>query len=1823
MKSIFFTPPRRYFRRLGIILFLLLMTTGIKADRDVYMTYLSGGFTYFINTSATTPYAVIGNIPNQESVSLPSSVSYKNKNYPVKEIGFRGGYDKNGGKIQESYVTGDKVKELHYTSSVSFVRIKLPNDMVVYVPDSIMSDAIKQLNKYKIVSDNGLYSLPSNVHPTYGEITHNNYYDVNGDGIMEVIGATQFDYSTGSHLELVSTPTGNVLQSISNNSKHIFKKFIKLDNTEAVYAEGKTISGNEHFHIAPWNNLAQTTPGAVRVGVFGDLNGDGLIDCICWDDYESFNSKKNVINAYIRKADGTYEQQQLAITDDANELTTIALGNYTPGSRLPSLSDGMFVKTGEREYIDETEETDAEMSSMMKSVASDSEGYDSADKIYFKDMNGDGLQDIVTQKYVFYNLGNNRFFRSAHVGKIFSADVNGDGINDYVDFGAGKVTLYLTKADGSLGDGKELFENSAMQNAFFGDFDRDGDVDLLFFIPNKDITYIVFYRNDGNGEFKRKETYIDGKYTSYTCKDYDGDGLYEIIASLADDNYGTYDYLLKCDLKKVEVTVTALDYANIVVGDFNNDGFTEYGYSTGYPLYTFVYGPIPNAKKNTAPSKMQKPQAQFFADANKLRITWQRGSDAQTSACDLTYELRIGTQPGKGDILYANSLADGRRRNLFNGNMGMALSYMFDAERLDAGKYYISVQAIDAGGLGGAWSDECVYEHKQTAPSIAQLPVNITAADTLQLRVNNPRSDAKYTWNVENGTLISQSNNGSTAQAILHTAGNLKVSVAMELGGQTYKSKEKTLSVLPFTMIFDSNSIRINNVFDANQDGLPEIYDRYSSIYNLNTKGEKTEIKKSFNSDLSDRMTPFDYNYDGYPDFLLDRSSKNVYLNSGEQDNDFEYTTDAGIYSSPSYPATKPILDYNNDGKIDFLGYLNTTKASDTSLKTTEQGFGYYKKTGTICDFNRDGYWDIALDEYGKINVYMKTASANVANEYEQKLAVKTIDDGNGHLEGIADLNNDGYPDFLLKNNNNEHIVIKGKPVDQWPCDEVVMTIPSSYSLTVSNDLDNNGFVDLVTCLKYHPVGGDQTQYCVYLIQPDFKYTKVNYPYRTDFISDQLLWQPLFPGDYANGLKSNIKNEAPAAPENLRVGITDKGMLLKWDDAKDDRTPAAQMRYNVSVKYKNKKVGEKNAFLISPLNGLADEATICSNVYYRKATQMYIPLDVLKSGESYEVQVQAIDLMGAHSPMTKPVEIKVNTNGYLSAAHEMVAKGETCNVQFVGTQPSNYTIKAGTDATVNDKGNGKLSISWSTSGEKTIDMIADGCTFSTIVKVYAPEDFALAIPSKVMKDTPISVKRPKTEFDNDISYFNVKGVTKSQTTNDGFILTLGDAGYNEVVSSVGFNDGSECTFVNKTTVTEETMPDANITGVLADGNHYRVNWNTSVPQMVDRVEILRETNRYNEFEVVATMPVSQGSWLDTASDNRIQTQRYRIRLLADNNVQSSTFSETHKPLHVTIYKSATKGYSLVWNAYEGMDIESYRILRGTSTDNLTQIAEVAGSLQNYTDISAPAGTCFYAIAYVPASTQQLAESCAMRSNTTNAYMLSNAVSTAEAIEAVAATSIEIGILEKYDSKTIYNGNCRFHLTATMLPTNASLTGVKWSIVSGDNIAHLSADGVLTSKGLDWGDVVVRAEATDGSGLYSEKKIFIKGSYYYEDIDLYMPKTTIEVGEKMQLTPVAYPSYLRTGSILVNATNNCIYIDLDNYVVMGVEPGSGIIALTTRDGSNISKQITLKVVQPSGIEQISTATSNTTKYYNLEGVRVQSLQKGHIYITDKGKKIFIK
>lgn len=849
-----------YFRRWGNrILFLLsiivLGVTNSYADNytDNCIKYEKDGFTYFIFFESTEPHAWIGKIPNQETVTFPASVTYEGKSYPITQLGGRVYCKSKPYSDNNNYyvINGDQVKELYFTSTCKYyinnysTGWSLNKETVTcHVPDSLYSTAIVNLSKSRIISANGMYALPNNLFPAgYGDgrPTFKSFYDVNQDGNLEAIGVIHPDKN---YYQMIANTNGDILQKVSSNSTGSANTFVTLDNTGMIYGHYQSTYSAWPSTIRPCNDLSKIT-NLPNSGLIGDLNNDGLADIV------------QIPDIYIRQKDGTYLKQTLDITTDTTELKSWVLSNYTPsGSGIGSLGDGMFVKSKEYSFNNSWDETDLTTNSKAstRSFASDADGIGSNWKgiayDYIKDMNGDGLQDIVTSSYIYYNLGNNKFFKSAHVGNIYPADINGDGITDYVDFGNGKVNLYISNADGSIGTGKTLFENNALQNVFFGDFDKDGDVDILFFIPTNDVTYLVFYRNDGNGSFKRKETYIDGKYSSLICKDFDGDGLYEIAA-----NQNADEYLIKCDLKKVEATVMPIDTPSeftsynsnygytgfLTIGDFNNDGITEYAYpttatssSTQAPSYSF--GTIPAVQKNTCPNKMSKPSVSFNTETGKLKITWDKGSDAQTSACDLMYELRIGTQPGKGDVLFANSLADGRRRTLLDSNMGKAQSYLLDASRLDFGKYYISVQAIDAGGLGGAWSDETVYDHKIIVPIMETVSPLTTTADTLQVSVRNAKTDAKYTWYVEQGSIIEQSANGDIAKIQFHGAGKLKLYVQMSYKGNTYKSAEKTVEVSPFKISKETDPYSYifsdygnYTVIDINQDGIPEIY--YKSYY--------------------------------------------------------------------------------------------------------------------------------------------------------------------------------------------------------------------------------------------------------------------------------------------------------------------------------------------------------------------------------------------------------------------------------------------------------------------------------------------------------------------------------------------------------------------------------------------------------------------------------------------------------------------------------------------------------------------------------------------------------------------------------------------------------------------------------------------------------------------------------------------------------------------------------------------------------------------------------------------------------------------------------
>lgn len=523
-----------------------------------------------------------------------------------------------------------------------------------------------------LADDKVTYS--SDVHPTQ-IYSLKSFYDIDGDGILEVVGGTDRVGYSEQNAPIVSKTNGTLVKIINteNLANNWFYNLVMYHNTtgpyifEENYYEQYNARNMRLWEYASFKQL----PPVASYGI--DLNNDGLLTYI-----GDINADDSTFTVWKQKKDGSFYKTKISYTSDVSQIKSSAISNCAPsglGSNVGSLGDGMFVRSKENTMVDWDEEISEAKSS--RTIAID--GENSRSFIKSADFNGDGRIDFVRGSYIFYNLGNDKFFLSPHVGTIYPADLNGDGLLDYIDFGNGNVDLYLAQPDGKLSEKKTIFSNEAMQNAFFGDFDKDGDVDILLFVPTSEATYTVFFRNDGNGVFKKKESYIEGKYKSFECKDYDADGLYEVLINKTIDDYyqeqSENDYLLKCNKDFTTTLIELPEGKHKLLADFNHDGITEINSGASYT-------PLANTKKNTRPEKMSKPIVKLSAEENLLEITWAEGKDAETSSCDLTYELRIGTASGKGDVLFGHALADGTRRNLLDGNIGHLRRYIFDTNSL-------------------------------------------------------------------------------------------------------------------------------------------------------------------------------------------------------------------------------------------------------------------------------------------------------------------------------------------------------------------------------------------------------------------------------------------------------------------------------------------------------------------------------------------------------------------------------------------------------------------------------------------------------------------------------------------------------------------------------------------------------------------------------------------------------------------------------------------------------------------------------------------------------------------------------------------------------------------------------------------------------------------------------------------------------------------------------------------------------------------------------------------------------------------------------------
>lgn len=1814
------------------------VTDGLHSNENVVKTYTDdAGFEYKITLQDGARSVELTKIPDTEEVRVPEKMHYAGQDVAINALTF----NSCGNNVKDIYfgsLLPESFSGKNVTVHVADVQFDAALALVV---KCVRADSRRALNSSLFTFENS----------SWLEETPTMFYDVDGNGKLDFFkGSFVVRWGSGYKAECFG-----MTKAVSLDGEELFSysnTVAKAPYEEEFHGHFAQLSRDGKPYWVDLSGLVYDMSGNLVLDNYrkgngfaatADINGDG-----CKEILPTLNDGDGAYNIKRVLADGTFVNDKIYVTSDTTVLGSI--DDYTPnsgvitkrtgGSGIPSIGHDMFVKSKENPFFDEITDDNTNNTGSEPRMRLVKEGNQlkamslPTGELSASDYNGDGLIDLNDGKNIYYNLGGNRFFRSPHKGTVFSTDLTGNGLLDHIDFTNTQTDLYISKPDGSMGEPKTLLKNQAVKKVFFGDFDHDGDVDILFFINSSDYTLFQFYRNDGNGVFRAKDDNVDGLYTAIACNDYDGDGLYEILAytKYKDPNTG-YQKTESCLFKissKWGVSKVDLPKYFEMAADLDNDGFMEMLSNMGN--YTLI-DKIPGAVKNMRPEKMSKPSAVAFADAYKLKLSWARGKDKETSSCDLTYELRIGTASGKGDIYHGNANTDGTRRVLSDGNMGRALSYMYDTGNLVEGKYYIAIQAVDASGLGGEWSDELVYDHKLSAPVITSMASNVyCTADTVTLSVQNPVVAAAYEWTVDNGDIIGQNDNASTVKVRFREAGTRKFSVSMILGGKTIKSDEEKIGVIPSrvaTIVAADNQTLIGkNLIDINQDGNAEIEKRSiymggsDTFYERKSDGSYAAIRKTWNTDLRDIRMFADFNNDGYPDIL---TSGKVLYNSGEGDNSFDSKeVDAqgagGLY----------IIDFNNDGKFGSKLEFSVDKDGNFNYKELEipkDGLSSYYGTSRFYDFDRDGNMDVWTNDrdytalMDQTKVRLKVPGSDMQFSTDELIYYQ-----NNHyyeMTGFADFNNDGYADGYFFDNG-YMVIVKGKPMSEWPCTETVaIPVGPAYSYDMLLDVDNNGYLDILSTGN------------VWLMDKDFKYTKMQSPFGLDKDGhdhgsdyyDEFHWQPLTPGAYPNGLASSIANEAPSVPANVSAQNTANGLLLKWDDATDDRTPWAQMRYNVSLKVKGKTGA--GAFVLSPMNGLSDDAAILSGVYYRKATQLTVPASALTEGTTYEVQVQAIDLMGEHSAMSAPVEIVFRKEGFISANMTNLYSGVVATLSYSGQHKQKITCNPGEDGTVvnEDADKGTFDVRWMTPGMKTVTMNVDGNTVKAFFTVAKMPSLHVSFPEKVMLNSEVTVKVPEAFVSK--GFENGRFSTANGDRGDNFSVTYtpGDSTATFVFTEAGQVRVNTCVKVpeagtlwdtSSTTVVDQVMPEAKIVSVEGDGRYYRVNWSTNVPDMVDKVEIARETNRLGQFEVLDVVPVANATWCDLTSDNRIQPQRYRIRLLANNGVQTSGWSEAHNPLHVDINQTADgRSINLMWNTYEGLDVESYVIMRGTSANKLQTIATVPASQLSYTDADAPEGVCYYAVRFNEVRALARGVMCVQQLDD---KVQSNVISSVEAMPTIAANDITIIAAEK--NAVLNNSQSELHLSAVILPVYATYNKVGWTIVSGGDYASVASNGLLTATG-GKGDVVVRATTLDGSNLSAEITVSCDYSVLAKSIGIFKPKSTVKVGESIQLEAVIMPRNVSMKDVKWTSLDEQVATVDASGVVKGISQGKASIVAKTNDGTGLVANVTIDVVEPTGIGHVVLDGDADIQYFTVDGKKIDKPVRGQVYITNKGDKVLYK
>jgi outer membrane protein assembly factor BamB len=320
-------------------------------------------------------------------------------------------------------------------------------------------------------------------------------------------------------------------------------------------------------------------------------------------------------------------------------------------------------------------------------------------------------------------------------------DYDNDGDLDFAVLGYSEATstqrfiIYRNDGGDFVKEAQPLGSSGGLENGSlaWGDYDADGDLDLV--VSGNDDNFnkrLIVYENDGSGNFTKaaEPMGINSGLTeaSVDWGDYDNDGDLDLIAMgestggkrlVVFRNNGDQSFTRVADPLGIN---QGISYGTVEWGDYNSDGRLDFVVSGdmngiaetgGRRLIVFHndgnFGPN---SRPTAPNITSPTTGDTVLVGDTITFNWNPASDNETQQSALTYNLRVGTAPGTGNIVPADLDSDSVWRSHLGNVQHGNTAFLSSENRLDTGTYYWAVQAVDAGFQRSTWSSEQSFQVK-------------------------------------------------------------------------------------------------------------------------------------------------------------------------------------------------------------------------------------------------------------------------------------------------------------------------------------------------------------------------------------------------------------------------------------------------------------------------------------------------------------------------------------------------------------------------------------------------------------------------------------------------------------------------------------------------------------------------------------------------------------------------------------------------------------------------------------------------------------------------------------------------------------------------------------------------------------------------------------------------------------------------------------------------------------------------------------------------------------------------------------------------------